>query len=290
MITVRVLGWSDGSTAVDYTINSAIGLPFMTGPASLGEAPVNHVLPAWDLLSGASAAYALLAAERYRRETGRGQEVRVPLSDVALASLGHLGQIAEVTTSGSDRPRMGNELYGAFGRDFVTQDKQRVMIVAITARQWSGLVAALDLAEPVAGLEARLGVSFERDEGLRFVHRDALFPLVEEAVGRRRLHELATPFDRLGVCWGPYQSLAQALAQDARFRDNPLLAEVAHPSGASYPTAGPATSMTGATRSAPARAPRLGEHTDEVLAEVLGLPEGEIARLHDEGRVAGVAS
>ena len=78
------------------------------------------MLPAWDLLSGATAAYSLLAAERHRRATGQGQEVRVPLSDVAMATLGHLGQVAEVATSGRDRPRMGNELYGSFGRDFVT--------------------------------------------------------------------------------------------------------------------------------------------------------------------------
>src|SRR5215211_4854214 len=92
MITVRVMGWPDGTTAVDYTINCAIGLPAMTGPADSVE-PVNHVLPAWDLLTGASAAYALLAAERFRRASGSGQEIRVPLGDVAMATLGHLGQI-----------------------------------------------------------------------------------------------------------------------------------------------------------------------------------------------------
>lgn len=185
LITVRVLGWADGSPAVDYTINSAVGLPYMTGPASLGDAPVNHVLPAWDLLTGASAAYALLAAERFRRETGRGQEVRVPLSDIALATLSHLGQIAEVTQSGTDRPRMGNELYGAFGRDFVTRDAKRIMIVAITARQWSGLLQALDLGEAIAQLEANLRVSFARDEGHRFIHRAPLFALVENALASK---------------------------------------------------------------------------------------------------------
>ncbi|MEA2933668.1 MAG: 2-methylfumaryl-CoA isomerase, partial [Variibacter sp.] len=81
MISVRVMGWADGATAVDYTVNAAIGLPLMTGPATSQE-PVNHVLPAWDLLAGASAAYALLAAERYRRDTGQGQEVRLPLGDL----------------------------------------------------------------------------------------------------------------------------------------------------------------------------------------------------------------
>lgn len=287
LISVRVMGWPDGTTAVDYTVNCAIGLPAMTGPLDSPE-PVNHVLPAWDLLAGATAAYALLAAERHRRATGKGQEVRVPLGDVAMATLGHLGQIAEVTASDADRPRMGNELFGAFGRDFLTRDGKRVMIVAITPRQWTGLLKALDLAEAVAALEAELGVSFGRDEGVRFVHRHRLFPLVEAAVARFDRAELALRLDANDVCWGPYRTLHEALREDPRLSPaNPVFAMIDHPSGASYPTPGSAATFTGSARGEPRRAPRLGEHTDEVLASVLGLPDHEIGRLHDLGVVAG---
>ena len=121
LICVRIMGWPDGRPAVDYTVNSAVGVPFMTGPAD-DDRPVNHVLPAWDLMAGAYAAFALVAAERSRRAGGGGREVRIPLSDLAIASLGHLGQIAETTLGDGDRPRMGNDLYGAFGRDFITAD------------------------------------------------------------------------------------------------------------------------------------------------------------------------
>lgn len=131
---------------------------------------MNHVLPAWDLLAGAYA-FCVVSAERARRDTGRGREIRLPLSDVAIASLGHLGQIGEVQLSGQDRPRMGNELFGAFGRDFVTRDGQRLMVLAITPRQWTGLVAVLNLDETVVALEAELGVTFARDEGMRFQYR-----------------------------------------------------------------------------------------------------------------------
>ncbi|RYI13617.1 MAG: carnitine dehydratase, partial [Acetobacteraceae bacterium] len=51
LICLRVMGWSDGSPAVDYTVNASVGLPYMTGPAD-DTRPVNHVLPAWDLLAG----------------------------------------------------------------------------------------------------------------------------------------------------------------------------------------------------------------------------------------------
>ena len=69
------------------------------------------------------------------------------------------------------------------------------MIVAITARQWSGLVSALDLAQSITALEAELCISFAQDVGLRFVHRDRLFPLVEAVVAGMSLPVLAA---RLG--------------------------------------------------------------------------------------------
>jgi 2-methylfumaryl-CoA isomerase len=287
MISVRVMGWPDGSTAVDYTINAAVGYPLITGPPEFGDAPVNHVLPAWDLLTGATAAFALLAAERHRRLTGKGQEVRAPLGDVAMATLGNLGQIAEVATSGADRPRLGNTLYGSFGRDFVTADGQRVMVIAITPRQWRELLDALALVQPVAALERELDVSFAHDDGLRFAHRDRLFPLIEAAVAARPLADLAAAFDQRDVCWGPYRTVREALGTDPRLSlENPLFAAVEHPSGHRYLTPGPAASFMGEDRGAPARAPRLGEHTDEILSRVLALPDHEIARLHDAGLVA----
>lgn len=285
-ITVRVMGWADGGPALDYTINAAVGVPQLTGSPE-DPRPVNHVLPAWDLLTGSLAALSLLAAERHRTETGAGQEVRVPLSDVAISTLGNLGQIAEVVTSGTDRPRFGNDLFGAYGRDFVTADGRRIMLVAITSRQWAGLVTALGIAGEIAAVEAARGVSFARDEGVRFEHRDAIDPIVETAVGGRTLAGLEHAFDRDGVCWAPYRTLRQAVAEDRPLvAGNPLFSTVAHPSGHSYPTPGYAATMTGSERADARPAPLLGADTEEVLAEVLGCSAGEIAVLHDRGVVA----
>ena len=178
LVTVRIMGWADGSPALDYTVNNAVGYPMMTGS---GPEPVNHVLPAWDLLSGAYAAFALLAAIRRRDATGKGSEVRVPLSDVAIGTVANLGGIAEMLHSGANRPRLGNAVYGLFGRDFVTRDGIRTMIVVVTPRQWSKLLGALDLQDRVATVEAESGVSFATDDGLRFTHRDALFPSVRKS-------------------------------------------------------------------------------------------------------------
>lgn len=286
LVTVRVLGWRDGGPAVDYTVNASLGVPYMTGSDQNGAAPVNHVLPAWDLLTGAYAAFALLAAERQRTRTGKGQEVAVPLSDVALASLGHMGQVAEVLTAG-DRPRYGNALFGAFGRDFGTADGERVMVVAITGRQWTGLVEALGLQQQVTQLEASLGVSFTTDEGQRFIHRDALFPLVEQAIAALPLAQLRGRFEVNGVLWSTYQTLRTALERDPRLSlDAPLFSLLEHPSGLRYPAPGAAATFHGEQRQGAVRAPKLGEHTDQVLAEVLSLSSARIGALHDAGIIA----
>ena len=284
IITVRVMGWADGSPGVDYTINAAIGVPMMTGPAD-DQRPVNHVLPAWDLLGGAYAAFAMTSALLRRRASGEGAEIRVPLSDLAATSLSHIGQVAEVLTGG-DRPRLGNDLFGAFGRDFLCTDGARLIVVAITPRQWAGLVEALDLTAPVAALEAELGVAFKRDEGARFIHRQRLFPLFEAAFARRTVADLQPLFEAGGVTWGRYQTLHEAVTTDARlFTENPQFQTIAHPSGLSYPAAGTAGTLGGEPRGPVVAAPRLGQHTDEVLATILGLDSGAIARLHDTGLV-----
>ena len=100
---------------------------------------MNHVLPAWDVACGLYAAVGLLAAERKRQRTGAGSEITLALADVALAVAGHLGFLAEAQVSGTERPRIGNHLYGGFARDFKTSDGERIMVVALTRRHFTDL-------------------------------------------------------------------------------------------------------------------------------------------------------
>jgi 2-methylfumaryl-CoA isomerase len=282
LIAVRVMGWSDGKPGVDYTVNAAVGVPYLTGPADAPR-PVNNTLPAWDFLTGALAAFSLIAAERKRQADGQGREIRLSLSDVAITAMGNLGWIAEVLTTGQEHPRLGNSLYGGFGRDFTTRDGQDVMIVALTPRQWAGLIGPLGIAAPVAALEAELGVAFSHDEGARFVHRARLYPLFETAFAQHDLAELAPAFDAAGVTWSAYQPLSRAIA-DPRFAG--ALAEIEHPSGGRYPTPGFSGVVAGEPRPAPVPAHKLGQDTDEILSRLLNLSDGEIGKLHDQGVVA----
>jgi 2-methylfumaryl-CoA isomerase len=286
LICVRVMGWADGSQGMDYTINAALGLPQMTGPGD-DPRPVNHVLAAWDLLTGAYCAFGMVSALLARMRSGQGRELRVPLSDVGAATMANLGFTAETMLSGRQRARIGNDIFGAFGRDFTTADGQTLMLLAITPKQWSKALDVLGLAGEAAALEAELGVSFATDEGLRFTHRARLYPLFEQAFARRTAAELAPAFDAGGVTWGAYQPLETALEDPRLYKDNPVFEAVAHPSGLSYAAPGAMATIPEDPRGPVQPAPRLGQHTDEVLAQVLGMADAEIGRLHDAGVVAG---
>ena len=115
------------------------------------------MLPAWDFITGAYCAFALMAALHHRAATGEGSEVRVPLGDVAIGTVANSGALAEMLYRGADRPRLGNAIWGALGRDFVSRDGKRFMVAVLTPNQWTAMVAALEIAAPVAALEAETG-------------------------------------------------------------------------------------------------------------------------------------
>jgi 2-methylfumaryl-CoA isomerase len=267
---LRLTGNRDGSAAVDYTVNAASGFPLVTGR---GDGPVNHVLPAWDIAAGLYLATALLAAERHRSRTGKGQEVVAALSDVMLATVGNLGYIADVQINGTARPAIGNDLYGSFGRDFATADGSRVMIIALTPRQWRAIGTATGLAERLQMIGPMMDVDLDTEAG-RYEARDAIVALLARWCAR--------------VLWGPFQEFTELVRSDPRCSEaNPLFATVDQPGIGRYLMPGLPLDFSAEPRLPPRPAPRLGEHTDLVLAEVLGLSAVEIGRLHDDGIVAG---
>lgn len=286
LIMVALLGDRHGRAAVDYSVNPSLGFPDATGAEGSTE-PVAHVLPAWDCIAGNMAVSALLAAERHRLRTGLGQEVLFSLKDVAAAMLGNLGIIGEVAVNGVDRPKYGNALYGGYGQDFTCADGRRVMVIGLTDRQWRGLVKATGTAEAMAALEARLGVDFAK-EGLRFAHRAAITEVLAPFFARYSVADFAASFDRNGVTWSQFRSFAQAVREDPDLSpENPLFQTLDQPGIGSYPTPASPFDFSGADRDAPVPAPALGADTEQVLAEVAGLPDREIAGLFDSGIVTG---
>ena len=280
MIQLTIKGTRNGESAVDYTINPKVGIPSITGPEG-HEGVVNHVLPAWDLITGQTAAVGLLAAERHRRLSGKGRHVSLALEDVALASVANLGFTAEAEL-GQERERVGNDLFGAFGRDFVTADGHRVMVVGLTGKQWSGLCKATGIVERINELSEKLGVNL-RLEGERFKARNEIAALITPWVASRSLAEVATAFDEHKVCWSKYQTVKEMVEHDpACSTANPLFKKVdQYGVGEVLVPAVPLDFGTDQLSAQPA--PRLGADTDEVLSAVLGLASGEIGALHDKG-------
>ena len=287
LVMVAVTGSPDGTSAVDYTINCAVGYPAITGHPD-DRRPVNHSLPAWDLICGQTAALGILAADRHRSRTGEGQLVGLALADVAMAAVAWRGELADVEVNGSERESMGNDLYGAFGRDFVTADDRRVMVVAITPHQWEGLQTATGAVGAVEELAVELGLDFA-DEGARFVARGRLGEIFAPWFAERTLAGVAEELDAHGACWGPYRTFRQMLDEDPRCSTgNPMFAEVDQPGvgvhlvpGSPLAFGGPEAAERGAVA-----APRLGEHTEAVLSVELGLGPAEIGALVDRGAVA----
>ena len=191
LIQLTVQGDRHGGSAVDYTVNPSIGLPFLTGPAD-SNSPANHVLPAWDLVTGQMAALGLLAAERHRSRVGGGQHVKIALADAAMAVMGHLGFIAEAQL-GEERPRYGNYLFGAFGRDFLTSDGSRVMVIGLTKRQWKSLCIATQTEEKMDQLAERLGRDFSK-EGDRFESREEISMLFGDFIAKQTFAEIEQNF------------------------------------------------------------------------------------------------
>lgn len=283
LIQLTVQGDRHGGSAVDYTINPRMGVPYLTGPSD-GEGAVNHVLPAWDLVTGQMAAVGLLAAERHRLRSGQGQHVKLALDDVALAVMGHLGFIAEAQL-GQTRARHGNELFGAFGRDFLCADGERVMVVGLTGKQWRSLCEALDMVEAMDALGRQQGLDL-RQEGHRFQARREIAEVVGRWIAARAYAEVATTLERHGVCWSRYQTVSQLVTDDeACSPANPMFRTIEQPGVGSYLAPGLPLDFSALQRLPAAPAPRLGEHTERVLSELLGMDGAQFGRLHDQGVV-----
>ena len=287
LVSVRIMGWHDGRQAMDFTVNAASGYPLMCGPEDWDPAtapPVNQVLPAWDFVTGAYCAFALLAGLRHRDASGEGSEIRVPLGDVAIGTMANSGAMAEMLYRGGDRERLGNAIWGAFGRDFRSRDGVRFMVAALTAKQWDGLVAAFDLADEIAELENELNVRFADGDRPRFEHRHRLFELFGTRSQTYDWHALSDRLTQHGTTFERYRTMHEAANDAELVTENPLFGpSPANPSGFEYPATRSFVNIPTLDAGLPRAAPYLGQHTEEVLADRLGLASGAIGDLVDRG-------
>lgn len=283
MIMVSLTGTRDGQSQVDYTVNAGMGFPMVTGP-ECEEGPVNNVLPAWDIAAALSISTGLLAAERRRMRTGQGSWLKLSLYDVALAATAAMGYVAEGALLEKDRERIGNHIFGTFGHSFRCADGRYVMICMFTTRHVVA-VSSLVGKDALADLEKTEGVDL-LDEADRYKARVALARVIEDWVSTRPFAEVADALDKSGALWGPYRTFKELAATTPA---HPMFSVIEQPGVGAYPVPGSPFDIAALQRMEPKPAPLLGQHTDEILADVLGMDSGAIARLHDGKVVAGPA-
>lgn len=281
LIHLEVVGRADGSTAVDYTVNAATGFPLVTGPAEY-SAPINHVLPAWDIACGLHGALAVVAALHRRDRTGEGCRVRLALEDVALGTASALGFLTEAMINGTRRERIGNALYGQYGQTFTGSDGAYFMIVTLTDRHFRDLTELTGTTKIIAALAEARDIDFT-DEGQRYRHRDVLTGLFDGWFAERTGAQIEAALAGTSLLWDRYRSFAEA-AVDERLCGNAMFTKLHQPRVGDYLAAGLPASLDGAHPPAVA-APDLGAHTVQVLTD-LGMTTDEIDQLRRSGAVA----
>jgi 2-methylfumaryl-CoA isomerase len=282
MVTLK--GDRHGGPEVDYTVNPSLGIPHITGAEGSTE-PVANALPAWDCVAGNMVVSSLLAAERDRLRTGRGQDVEFALKDAAAAVIGHLGMIGEATIYDQQRGKSGNSVYGAYGQDFECACGGRVVVIGLTLRQWRGLLKATDKAHEIKNLEQKLNISLD-DEGHRWENRHEINDVFRSWFAKRKISDFEKSFNDFGLTWSRFRTTKEAITEDKdTFTDNPMFETLNFEGIGQYMVPRSPLEFSNHDPLPAQRPPKLGQHTEEILGDIMKLGSGEIGALFDSGTV-----
>jgi crotonobetainyl-CoA:carnitine CoA-transferase CaiB-like acyl-CoA transferase len=252
----------------DLMIQAMSGFMSITGDA---EGPPRRMGVAMiDLTTGMNAAAAILAALYQRERTGEGQHIDMALFDVAMSGLGN--QALNYLVSGVTPGRTGNAHPNVVPyQPFETADGWLIVAVGNDA-QFSRLTALLGLSDLVE--DERYSTNAARVD-----NRETLIPPIAGAMKTKTTAEWTALLTEASIPYGPINTIEEAFAEpQARYRG--LSGEVG---GVPY-VASPLR-LGGSERPEPTPPPLLGEHTESVLAERLGLSDEEISGLRDDGVV-----
>jgi len=262
-----------GRSAFDVAIQAMGGAMSVTGEP--GGRPMRVGLPMADLSSGLFAAVGILSAVVERQRTGRGQLVDVSMMD---AMVGLLTQYAgryfmtgeDVAPVGAGHPSVSP--YGTY------QTADGHMVIANLGEAfWPKIARAI--GRPELGSDPRYRTNEER-----VLRRAEVDELVNAETRKRTTAEWERIFEAEDVPHAPVLKVSQVLTH-AQVRAREMVTEVEHARLGRIPATGRALRF-GAHEQEPMRAaPVLGQHTDEVLREVLGYDDGRIAELRSAGAV-----
>lgn len=277
LVLVRISGFGqEGPMASHACFDGAAqahsGIMTLTGQAD-GPPTMAGVFVS-DYSTALYATIAALAALQARQTTGRGQVVEATLMDSALSML--TTQIAESQLLGIDHTRLGNrDRYLAPSHCFKSRDGKWVYIVAGNDHHFARFAEAM--GRPELTEDARFS---------SFVARNAHVAELETIIDAWGLAtDAADILDRLHAVGVPCEPVAEIpdVIANPQLRHRGQIADVPHPSGGTVPVPAPAIRMSETPPAVHRGPPALGAHTDEVLADWLGLGDDAIARIRASG-------
>lgn len=265
--------------AYDHVVQSAMGMSCLQGDAA--QDPMKVGFPVVDTATGMVAAQAITTALLRRFRTGRGAHLDISMAQAALQLM--WPEVAKVAHSGEDSPRVGNRGFtGSPGAATFECADGWLSTAANTLAQFRALCEALGLPA-LPDDPALLDLPATAASGF-VAARDAerLHSHITTAMRRLALADLETALSARGVPCAPVRTLSQALATVGTGTRMTLpLRHTPYPGGTVRDFAG-GYLADGDAGPALGPAPRLGQHTGDILAG-LGLPEDEIRRLQALG-------
>ncbi|MBI2203559.1 MAG: CoA transferase [Candidatus Rokubacteria bacterium] len=258
----------------EHVVQALGGSMSVTGEP--GGPPVKSGLSFIDYSTGVFAAFAVAAALNARRLTGHGQWIDVSLFDVQISMLGyHVSNYFSLGAIPGPEPGSSHPYFVPFQR-FRTADGY-IILVAVTDRFFRSLCEVLGMAEMAE--DARF-VGADN----RFAHREELIARIQDALLARRTAEWLAVLDAAGIPAAPVNDVAQALA-DPQVAARRMVVTVDHPLCGPVKIAGNPVKMTGTPGEEFRPAPLLGQHTEEILYDMLGLTKEDVAALRHAGAV-----
>ncbi len=255
----------------DFAVQALSGLMSITGPV---EGPPCKVgVAVTDVLTGLYAASAVLACLHARQRSGHGYAIDLALLDCAVAA--QVNVVQAFLTSGAVPPRQGNaHLQIVPYQAFATADDWVVLAVGNDG-QWQRFCEAAE--RPDLDADARFTTNT-----LRVRNRDVLVPVLEEVLRGRTTAEWEQRLVAAGVPHAPVWDYARLFAQpQAEARG--LRVTVRDAEGRPVDLVGTPFHVGGATLPEPSAPPQLGQDTDRVLSELLGLDAGRLEELRRQG-------
>ena len=261
----------------DFMIQGMGGLMSVTGERDdrPGGGPQKAGIPIADLITGMYASVAICAALAHRAKSGKGQHLDLALLDSLVAVLANQG--ANYLATGTPPGRLGND-HPNIAPYQVLPTSDGSFIVACGNDNLFGKFAQV-LGRGELAADARFATN-----GKRVSNRAELTRIISEITAKKSMRHWLDALEGAGVPCGPINSLEQVFAEPQAMARG-LRMELAHPSAGKVAlTRSPMRfSETPVQHEMPP--PTLGQHTNEVLKELLGKSEAEVTRLRSDGIV-----